>query len=96
MLDDEIHPSNIVNGYRLAATKAKEFYTKLADPVKIDDKKTLQDIAITSMTGKSAEGATDLADLVVKAVIQVAEQVDGKTVIDKENIKLEKKSRCIN
>src|SRR3989338_5583934 len=66
LLDDEIHPSLIINGYRLAAEKAKEIYTSISDPVKISDTKTLEDIAITAMTGKSADGAPELAKLIVK------------------------------
>ena len=92
LLDDEIHPSVIVNGYRLAAEKAKEIYASISDPVKISDIKTLEDIAVTAMTGKSADGAPDLAKLIVKAVTQIAEESEGKITIDKDNIKLEKKS----
>jgi thermosome len=92
LLDDEIHPSIIVNGYRQGARKAKEIYAKIADDVKLSDNRVLQEIALTSMTGKSAESATELADLVVKAVTQVAEDQNGTLVIDKDNIKVEKKS----
>lgn len=92
LLDDEIHPSIIVNGYRLASRKASELYTKISDDVKLSDTKTLEEIALTSMTGKSAESAQELAKLVVSAVTQIAEQQENKTVIDKDNIKIEKKS----
>ncbi|MBI2598482.1 MAG: TCP-1/cpn60 chaperonin family protein, partial [Candidatus Diapherotrites archaeon] len=92
LLDDEIHPSIIINGYRQAAEKAKEFYENISEPVKLSDTKTLEDIAGTSMTGKSAESATEIAKLVVKAVTQIAEEKDGKIIIDKDNIKLEKKA----
>ncbi|MBS3062954.1 MAG: TCP-1/cpn60 chaperonin family protein [Candidatus Diapherotrites archaeon] len=91
LLDDEIHPSIIVKGYRLAAEKAREFYTQIADVIKFDDVKTLKEIAITSMTGKASEGAEELANLVVQAVRQVAEKEGDKMVIDRDNIKLEKK-----
>ncbi len=91
LLDDEIHPSIIVKGYRIAAEKAKKIYENIADEISISDTKTLKEIALTAMTGKSAESAEELADLVVKAVKQVAEEEDGKTVIDMDNIKVEKK-----
>src|SRR3989338_613148 len=91
LLDDEIHPSIIVKGYRLAAEKAKELYTQIADPIDFEDVKTLKEIAITSMTGKASEGAEELANLVVQAVRQVAEKEGDKMVIDRDNIKLEKK-----
>jgi len=91
LLDDEIHPSIIIKGYRMAAKKAKEFYEQTADPLTIKDTKTLRDIAYTSMTGKSAEAAEELADIVMKAVAMVIEEEDGKVLIDTENIKVEKK-----
>ena len=92
LLDDSIHPSIIVNGYLAAAAKAKQFYAETADTVKFDDKKTLQVIALTSITGKSAESAEELASLVVDAVVSVTDSVGGKFLIDEENIKLEKKT----
>ncbi len=92
LLDDSIHPSIIVNGYMQAATKAKQFYAETADDVKFDDKKTLKIIALTSITGKSAESAEELADLVVDAISNVTDQKNGKVTIDEDNIKLEKKT----
>lgn len=91
LLDDEIHPSIIIKGYRLAAKKAKEFYEQTADPLTAKDTKSLKDIALTSMTGKSAEAAEELADVVMKAVSQVIEEEDGKIVVDTDSIKVEKK-----
>ncbi len=91
MLDDEIHPSIIIKGYRMASVKAKEFYAETAEPITIKDTKSLHDIALTSMTGKAAEGAEILSDLVVDAIIQVAEEKEGKTVVDIEHVKVEKK-----
>src|SRR3989338_6973632 len=67
LLDDEIHPTIIIKGYRQAAKKAKEFYEQIADPITAKDTKTLHDIALTSMTGKSAEASEELADIVMKA-----------------------------
>ena len=92
LLDDSIHPSLIINGYRMAAAKAKEIYAETADDIDFKDKKELRIIALTSMTGKASEAASELADLVVEAVNSVADMRDGKRVIDEENIKLEKKT----
>ncbi|MFH0714985.1 MAG: thermosome subunit beta [Candidatus Diapherotrites archaeon] len=91
LLDDEIHPSIIIKGYRIAAKKAKEYYTEIAEPVGVKDVDTLRHIALTSMTGKSAEASEELSELVMKAVSQVVEVEDGKTVLDVDNIKVEKK-----
>ncbi|MFH1751444.1 MAG: thermosome subunit beta [archaeon] len=91
LLDDEVHPSIIINGYRIAAKKAKEFYTEISENINVKDIEKIKNIALTSMTGKSAESAVELADLVVKAVIQVAEEKNNKTIIDLDQIKVEKK-----
>src|SRR3989344_2042943 len=92
LLNDEIHPSIIIKGYRLSAEKAKSLYSEIAEDVSIKDTQALKQIAITSMTGKSAEGAEELAGLVVKAITQVAVEEDRKTVIDLDDIKVEKKT----
>ena len=92
MLDDNIHPSIIINGYRMAAHKAKEILNELGEEIKFEEKEALLKIALTSMTGKAAEASKELANLVVEAITTVAEKQDGKIVIDKDNIKLEKKT----
>jgi len=91
MLDDDIHPSIIINGYRLAAKKAKEELRKVADEVSFNDKQVLKSIALTSMTGKAAESAEELADLVVDAITKIADEENGKISIDIDNVKIEKK-----
>ncbi|MBU2100374.1 TCP-1/cpn60 chaperonin family protein [Candidatus Micrarchaeota archaeon] len=91
LLDDDIHSSIIINGYRMAAKKAKEFYQDLADPVSIKDEKVLKNIAVTSMTGKAAEASMELADLVVEAIKTVSEEDNGKTIVERDKIKIEKK-----
>ncbi len=91
LLNDEIHPSIIVKGYKLASAKAKEIYEDMAEDVTVNDKAALKQIAITSMTGKSAEGADELAELVMKAITQVAVQEGNKIVIDLDDVKVEKK-----
>ncbi len=97
MLDDEIHPSIIIKGYRLASVKAKEFYAETGERIEIGDKQLLRDIALTSMTGKAAEGAEKLSDLVVDAIIQVAEdrkiEYDGKTAEKLGSAELDKRGR---
>ena len=91
MLDDEIHPTIIIKGYRMASKKANEFLEQAADTISFGDKATLKSIALTSMTGKSAEASPELANIVVKAIMQVAD-VDGKDItIDTDNVKIEKK-----
>ncbi|MBN1941453.1 MAG: TCP-1/cpn60 chaperonin family protein [Candidatus Diapherotrites archaeon] len=91
LLDDEIHPSIIIKGYRLGAIKAKEAARGIADTVTFKDTKILKNIALTSMTGKAAESADALADIVVKAITQIADEEDGKVTINIDNVQVEKK-----
>ncbi|MHC1574256.1 MAG: thermosome subunit alpha [Candidatus Methanogasteraceae archaeon] len=92
LLDKDVHPTIIASGYRLAAIKAEELLQSIATDVSPDDEKMLIDIANTAMTGKGIEGSKEkLAKLCVDAVRSVAEETDGKRVVDIENIKVEKK-----
>ncbi len=92
LLDQEIHPTVITRGYRIAAEHAIKYLEKIAKKVDIDDEETLIKIAMTAMTGKSAERAREsLAKLAVEAVKLVAEKENGKIIVDTDNIKLEKK-----
>lgn len=92
LLDQGIHPSTIVRGYRQAAEKSHGILDKISEKVDIKDTKLLQKIAETAMTGKGAESAKEyLSDLAVRAVTQVATQENGKSKVDLDNIKIEKK-----
>lgn len=92
LIEKEVHPSIIIDGYKKAAVKALEVYDQIAIPVSIEDKETLKKIAKTAMFAKVvSEDADYLAGIVVDAVLRVAERVDGKWTIDLDNIKLEKK-----
>jgi thermosome len=90
LLDQEIHPTIITKGFRLAKVRALETLDKMAKPIDINDTKTMQDIATTAMTGKSAEKASDvLSKIAVDSIKSIAES-NGKN-IDSDNIKIEKK-----
>jgi len=90
LLDQNVHPTIITNGYRIAAEKALELLPELG--IKVDSDELLKEIAMTAMTGKNvAEAKEYLADIAVKAVKAVAEEKDGKTVVNVDNIKVEKK-----
>jgi thermosome len=92
MLNQEIHPTIIAAGYRMASHKAKEILKGMVKTISEDDEDYLLNIAGTAITGKGAESAKDkLAKLSVSAVRSVVETVDGKKTVDRDNIKLEKK-----
>ena len=92
LLEQNIHPTVVCAGYKLAADKAKEVLNKIAMTIKPDDKKTLKDIAMTSMASKGSSGEKEkLADVVVEAVLDVQEKVDNKIYVDLDNIQIQKK-----
>ena len=90
LLEQGVHPTLIVTGYRLAAEKSYAILKKLTKDVTPDDAKTLKKIAVTSMTGKGAEVARELlTELAVESVRAIAEK--GRKV-DIDHIKLDKKT----
>ncbi|OLD04628.1 MAG: thermosome subunit [Crenarchaeota archaeon 13_1_40CM_3_53_5] len=92
LLDKDVHPTVIVDGYKKAAEKAIEILDKLAIPISEKDDAVLRQVAITSMYSKGIATAKEkFADIAVKAVKQIAEDVDGKIKADIELIKILKK-----
>ncbi|MEE9440529.1 MAG: thermosome subunit beta [Candidatus Thermoplasmatota archaeon] len=92
LLEQNIHPTVITHGFKLASEKSIEVLNKLAIPIKPSDKKTLRNIAMTSMSSKGASASKEiLADVVVDAVTSVVEKTDGKTYVDMDNIQIQKK-----
>jgi len=92
LIEQDIHPSVIAEGYRLASKRACEVLENVAIEVKPDNEDLLKRIAETAMTGKVAEANKEmLAEIAVKAVKAVAEEINGKIKVDLDNIKVEKK-----
>jgi len=92
LLEQNIHPTVIIRGFNMARDKSLEILEKISEPVTLTDTETLTKIASTSMSGKSGYGySKELAKIVVEAIKLVAEKKDGKTVVDIENVKREKK-----
>jgi len=92
LIEKEVHPTIIIDGYKKAAKKALEIYDNIGIPVSPTDKEVLKKIAKTSMAAKIvSEDADYLAELTVGAVLRIAEQVNGKWQVDLDNIKIEKK-----
>ena len=92
LLEQGVHATAISNGYRRAAKESASILEKIAKPVRRSETSVLKAIAITSMTGKSSEAHADfLADLAVKSIKSVAEGRGKKIVVDRDNIKIQKK-----
>ena len=93
LLEQELHPSVISLGYRLAAKRARKVLDEIAMGIDIEDDEELKKIAKTSVTGKFAESSRDfLAEIAIKAVKAITETGhEGKRVVDTDNIDVEKK-----
>jgi len=87
LLDDGIHATTIVRGYRQALNKVYE----ILEDISIDskDKATLMNVAMTAMTGKGSEKAKEpLAELIVEATLKVEENGE----VDKKNVNIQRVS----
>ncbi len=93
LIEQNVHPTVISGGYRLAANKAREYLEEVAISVSPDDKDTLMDIAKTAMISKSVAASRELlAKVAVDAISAVAEKKEGgKWVVDEDNIQVVKK-----
>src|SRR5713226_9801748 len=92
LLDRDVHPNIIIDGYRNAAEKALEILDKIAINIKPDDENQLKQIALTSLNTKGIFGSQKhFADLAVEAVRQVMEKHDGKIKADIDLVKVMKK-----
>jgi thermosome len=92
LIEQNIHPTIISQGYRLASKKALEVLDSIAAPVKIDDHETLKRIAVTAMASKAVGYNRELlGEIAVKAVTAVAEKTDTGYYVDLDNIQLIKK-----
>ncbi|MGE5188029.1 MAG: thermosome subunit beta [Betaproteobacteria bacterium] len=93
LLDQNIHPTLLVSGFRKAAVKAIEVIGKTAVPLDVNDRKTLLKVALTSMSSKAVGSARDhLAEISIDAVKQIAEKRGDETIADIDNIQLIKKT----
>ncbi|MHA1144861.1 MAG: thermosome subunit beta [Candidatus Helarchaeota archaeon] len=92
LIEQKIHPTIIVEGYRKATKKAIEILDKIAKEISIDDVDMLKNIAITSMESKVVGTSSNpLSDITVKAIKSIAEKKDGQWVADLDNISIIKK-----
>jgi thermosome len=92
LIDKNIHPTIIIDGYKQAAEKALETLEKIA--IKVDLKKpdVLIKAATTSMASKLVADYKDhLADIAVKAMLTVTDKKGNSWRVDVDDVKVEKK-----
>jgi len=77
LVEDDVHPASIEKGYNLAMIKAIEHLETI-----VSDTPTLEDIAMTAMTGKSAEGHKNhLSKMAIQAATRVKHPSDINIVV---------------
>jgi len=92
LINKNVHPTVIIDGYRKAADKALEILETIAITVEPKDKGYLKKVAMTSMASKLvAENREQLAEISVEAVLHVANKVGDEYRVDLDDIMVEKK-----
>ncbi len=92
LLDDGVHATIIVAGYKKAADRAIEILDTIGEPIKLEDKVSLKKVAMTAMHSKGLGGAREhFADIAIEAVKQIAEKCGDAMYADIDNIQLVKK-----
>ncbi|RAH16673.1 MAG: thermosome subunit [Methanobacteriota archaeon] len=92
LIEQNVHPTVICEGFRLAAEKAMNILSEHGIDVNSEQSKMLNEVAKTALTGKSAGAVREfLADICVRAVICVGGEDDGERYVDLDDIKVQKK-----
>jgi len=92
LLDDDVHPTVIVSGYKKAAERAMQVLRDISIPVEPDDRATLKKVAMTAMHSKGLGAAREhFADISIEAMKLVAEKRGTEWTADIDNIQLTKK-----
>ena len=91
LIEQNVHPTVICEGFRLAAEKAVDLLSSHGIETKNDDS-VLMEVAKTALTGKSAGAVKSfMADICVRSVNAVG-IIDGKQrIVDLSDIKVEKR-----
>ncbi len=92
LVEKNVHPTVIIDGYSKAAEKALEVLEKMAIAVDPSSQDYPKKVAMTSMASKLvAEHREYLAELATRAILAVAEKDGDKYKVDVEDVKVEKK-----
>jgi thermosome len=91
LIEQNVHPTVICEGFRLAAEKAVELLENHGIATDNDDA-VLTEVAKTALTGKSAGAVKSfMADICVRAVNAVGVIEDEERIVDLGDIKVEKR-----
>jgi thermosome len=98
LIEQSIHPTTIIKGYKMAADKALQILKSNSLPLTIKDDDKLEKIALIAMGSKNIGGEDTkkhIAKLAIQAIKQVAEKSSNSESgikIDNDFIKIEKKT----
>ncbi|MFQ5997873.1 MAG: thermosome subunit beta, partial [Candidatus Bathyarchaeia archaeon] len=93
LIDQNLHATTIVGGYRKASEKALENLDQIARTINISDKNTILKIAMTAMRSKSVSASREqLADIALDAIDAIAEKRGDKHFADIDQIQIIKKA----
>ncbi len=96
LLDENIHPTIIMEGYTKALKKALEYLDEIAKPVNVEDDDTLRRIVETTISSKLIGHGPEkekIIELVLQTIRIIAEKKEDGTgyIVDLDNVKIEKK-----
>jgi len=92
LIDKDVHPTIVVDGYQMASDKAMQFLSKIAIKVTPPDKAILKKVAAVAVASKLlAEHKNFVSELAVDAVLHVAEKTGTGYKVDVDDVKVEKK-----
>jgi thermosome len=93
LINKDVHPTIIVDGYRKSALKSIEIFNQIAQKIDGGNKAELMKVAKTSMQTKLvSKESNELSEVVVNAALQVSESRESGFVVDIDDIKVEKKA----
>ena len=92
LLDKDVHPNIIIDGYRVAAEQAQKILDEISLPIKPNDTQQLKQVALTSLNTKGIFGSREhFADLAVEAVEKIMEKTETGIKADIDLVKVMKK-----
>ena len=92
LLEEGIHPTIIINGFKKATEFAMQIADEIAKPINVENKDQLMTVAMNALSSKVVAEARDyLAKIAVEAATTAVEVRDGKYYLDLDWIKIEKK-----
>ena len=94
LINKDVHPTIIVEGFRAASKNAIEYLKKISIEIDPKDRSFLSKIAMTSLASKMVTTNSQvLSGIAIDAALNVADEFEGnKLKIDIDNIKVEKKT----